>query len=74
MEHCQKILLRILEVLEKNKLFYKGDTINVTVSMGSTILANEDSPDALLSRADKGLYRAKNEGKNTIRMELADGN
>ena len=73
-EHCQKILLRILEVLEKNKLFYKGDTINVTVSMGSTILVSEDTPDSLLSRADKALYRAKNEGKNTIRMELADGN
>ncbi len=73
-EHCKKILSRILELLEKNKLFYKGDSINVTVSMGSTILVNEDTPDSLLSRADKALYRAKNEGKNTMRMELADGN
>jgi len=74
LEHCKKILTRIFELLEKNKLFYKGNSIHVTVSMGSTVIINGDTPDSLLSRADKALYRAKNEGKNTMRMELADGN
>ena len=73
-EHCKKILSRILEILNKNKLFYKGNNIHVTASMGSTILTSEDTPDSVLSRADKSLYRAKHEGKNTIRMDLADGN
>lgn len=74
LEHCKKILSRIFELLEKNKLFYKGDSIHVTVSMGCTIIVNQDTPNSLLSRVDKALYQAKNEGKNTMRMELFDGN
>ncbi|MDB2562220.1 GGDEF domain-containing protein [Sulfurimonas sp.] len=73
-EHCNKILLRILELVSKNKLLYQGSSINVTISIGSTVFIHEDSPDSLLARADKALYSAKKDGKNTIRTELADGN
>ena len=72
--HCHKILNRILELVNKNNLLYKGTSIKVTISIGATVFVEEDSPDSLLSRADKALYRAKEEGKNTIRTELVNGN
>ena len=72
--HCKKIVNRLLELVSKNKLLYKGKSIDVTVSMGSTILVETDTPDALLTRADNALYSAKAAGKNTMRTELADGN
>lgn len=73
-EHCVKILNRLLELVSKNKLLYKGESINVTISMGATVFVDGDDPDTLLARADKALYKAKKEGKNTIRTELVDGN
>lgn len=72
--YCNKILQRLLELVSKNKLLYKGNSINVTVSIGVTVFVEGDEPDSLIARADKALYVAKREGKNTIRTELADGN
>ena len=71
--HCKKIAHRLLDLVSKNKLLYKGNSINVTVSMGSTMYTNHDTPDTFLARADKALYSAKEAGKNTIHTELADG-
>lgn len=74
MEHCQKIILRILEMVNKNQLIYKGENISVTVSIGTTALISDDTPDSLIHRADNALYRAKKNGKNRFEMELVDGN
>ncbi|MFT5661440.1 MAG: diguanylate cyclase [Sulfurimonas sp.] len=71
--YCKKILDRLLELVSKNKLLYKGNSINVTISMGATVFVEEDSPDTLIARADKAVYLAKREGKNTIRTELENG-
>lgn len=72
--HCQKIASRILQLISKNKLIYKGASLGVTVSIGSTILSETDTPDELIARADRALYKAKSNGKNQIQMELLDGN
>ena len=61
--HCLKIASRILELINKNKLIYKGESINVTVSIGTTIYNISDTPDSMIHRADKALYRAKKDGK-----------
>jgi diguanylate cyclase (GGDEF)-like protein len=41
-----------------------GITIKVTVSIGLTELRPDDTTKTLLSRADKALYQAKDEGRN----------
>ncbi|MDF1874818.1 GGDEF domain-containing protein [Sulfurimonas sp. SAG-AH-194-I05] len=72
--HCQKIAQRILKLISQNKLIYKGESLNVTVSIGTTVLTGGDSPDTLIARADKALYQAKADGKNRVCTEAINGN
>lgn len=74
MLYCNKVASRILELISKNKLIYKGKSLGVTVSIGTTILVEDDTPESLIHRADNALYKAKDDGKNRICTELADGN
>jgi diguanylate cyclase (GGDEF)-like protein len=71
---CQEIAKRIVKIVNSNKLLYKGETINVTVSIGATTYHDGDTPDTLISRADKALYRSKQNGKNQMNMEDINGN
>lgn len=70
---CKTITLRLLELVRKSKLIYKGESINVTMSIGSTILMETDTPNTIIARADKALYRAKNSGKDQMQMEINNG-
>jgi diguanylate cyclase (GGDEF)-like protein len=60
--------------MQTNKLIYKELNINVTVSLGATTLVEGDTPDTLIARADKALYKAKKSGKNRIAVDEKDGN
>lgn len=42
-----------------------------TVSIGVATMNQEDTPHTLVSRADNALYRAKNEGRDRVALELA---
>jgi two-component system cell cycle response regulator len=46
----------------------RGDqVVTVTVSVGiASLLAGDDTPDALLKRADDAVYRAKRDGRNRV--------
>src|SRR4029077_15892350 len=47
--------------------------IQLTTSIGITIaMPGEEDVDAVLARADAALYRAKADGRNCIRVVLAD--
>ena len=71
--HCQTIATRLLNLIGKNKLIYKGEGLNVTISMGSTVYVKGDTPDTIIARADKALYNAKAQGKNRICSEVKNG-
>ncbi|MGM0629172.1 MAG: GGDEF domain-containing protein [Patescibacteria group bacterium] len=43
-----------------------SENLNVTVSMGISVSAKGDSPEDVLDRADKALYRAKEAGRDRI--------
>ena len=68
-EHCKKIANRLLNLVRSNKLIYKGEGLRVTMSIGTTQYVDGDTPDSLISRADKALYKAKHSGKNQMITE-----
>ena len=69
-EACLEITNRILELVRNNQLIYKGESINVTMSIGTTKYDKGDTPDSLIDRADKALYKSKTGGKNQMNMEI----
>ncbi len=70
---CIEVTNRILNLIRSNQLIYKGDSINVTMSIGATLYYKDDTPDEIIARADKALYRSKNAGKNQMNSELLHG-
>jgi diguanylate cyclase (GGDEF)-like protein len=65
--------LEIAERIRKNigdqGFEFDGEKIRATVSLGvATTIANQTfEKDLLISAADKALYRAKRDGRNTVR-------
>ncbi|MBU1658914.1 GGDEF domain-containing protein [bacterium] len=67
---CKSITTRLLHLVSDNKLIYKGENLNVTMSIGTTKFIKNDTPDSLVARADKALYLAKKNGKNQMVSEM----
>ena len=63
-ELCKKVSDRLLDLVRENKLIYKGESLSITLSIGTTKFADHDTPDSFIARADKALYIAKHNGKN----------
>lgn len=72
-EHCINVTNRMIKLIRENKLIYKGDNIKTTISIGATKFVKGDSPDSLIERADKALYKAKAKGKDQLYTEILDG-
>ncbi len=60
---------RLRSRLESTPIIWGEDIIRVTASFGVAQVAQGDTPETLLERADKALYLAKSEGKNCVRSE-----
>jgi len=67
---CLEITNRILGLVRSNRLIYKGQSLNVTMSIGATKYVKGDTPDSLIDRADKALYKSKTGGKNQMNTEI----
>ena len=55
---------RIRVAVEAETFAYDGEPLRATISLGAAALAEADTPDTLIARADQRLYRAKEEGRN----------
>ena len=42
-----------------------------TISLGVTMLLDDDTADSWIARADRGLYKAKQSGRNNVTTERA---
>ncbi len=59
--------MQVAQKLRKHIQIHKFDEVeNVTVSIGIAVREKNESIGSLISRADKNLYRAKNEGRNRV--------
>ncbi|MEO6227504.1 MAG: diguanylate cyclase [Thermomonas sp.] len=58
---------RLRKVVEGSQLYWQGEVVALTVSIGMAARRDTDRmPAELLERADKALYVAKNEGRNRV--------
>lgn len=60
---------KIRKLLENKVFEYKGLKIAITVSIGiSQNIKNDESLDSIIARADKALYKAKENGRNQVQV------
>ncbi len=57
---------RLRSIIEAQKVRAQGRLISVTVSVGVAHFQPSDDGDSLFARADRRLYRAKDEGRNRV--------
>lgn len=55
---------KIRAKIERAKFHYKGETVNITTSAGLACFKGSDTIEAVFSRADEALYKAKEQGRN----------
>jgi diguanylate cyclase (GGDEF)-like protein len=64
-EGASKQIERMREIIEKTPFDGVG---NITISAGITSYKGGDSCQSMITRADKALYLAKEEGRNRVRV------
>ncbi len=69
LENCEKIVQRIIKNTDESKLLYRGNTIHLTISAGITNHIPGDTVEGITERADRALYKAKQNGKNGYKVE-----
>ncbi|MDD5386478.1 MAG: GGDEF domain-containing protein [Sulfuricurvum sp.] len=67
---AQLVANRFLSLCRQNKPVFHNEQIAVTLSVGLTKTRDNDTMDGVIHRADIALYRAKNNGKDRMEMEL----
>jgi diguanylate cyclase len=63
-EAALKVADEIRESVAKLGFHFRGVPVSVSISCGLTAFQEGDSPDDAFDRADKALYKAKDEGRN----------
>lgn len=61
---------RIRMKIENSFIFNGSDKLSVTVSIGATLSKKNDTIYKMLDRADKLLYKSKNEGRNRVSIDV----
>lgn len=67
-EILEKVLNRIRMLVEKSSLRLPDQQIQVTISIGATLVRTEDDLEAMYKRADQRLYTSKTGGRNRVTL------
>ncbi|KPJ89642.1 MAG: hypothetical protein AMJ53_15585 [Gammaproteobacteria bacterium SG8_11] len=67
-----RLAKRIRRRVERLETTYQNQLIRMTISLGITTLRESDDEKTLFTRADEALYKAKQEGRNCIRIAASD--
>ncbi len=62
----QTLVGRILQSISNPPIEYNGNSVTITASFGIASVSATSELDAAIGKADKALYRAKDEGRNRI--------
>lgn len=69
-EGAKLVAERLLTLCRNNKPLFQNQQISVTLSIGMTKLQPNDTIDTVIERSDTALYKAKDNGKDRLEMEL----
>ncbi len=61
---ASKVAEKLRKKIEACRFKFKGTTIPITISCGASQFNEGDQPEKVFDRADKALYRAKDDGRN----------
>ncbi|MHC4266342.1 MAG: sensor domain-containing diguanylate cyclase [Planctomycetota bacterium] len=64
---------RMVETVSNTPITWKGEEIELSISVGVGQYGPESNPDEITSRSDKALYKAKKAGKNTVKVYESSG-
>lgn len=59
---------KLRKLVAQSKPFYENELIDVTISIGATVSHMNDTPEGLIRRADRLMYRGKLSGRNCVMM------
>jgi len=66
LKNAAKVAENIRDNIRNHEFGVRGKTIHVTASLGVTEFVRGDNPKTIIARADKGLYAAKEKGRNCV--------
>jgi diguanylate cyclase (GGDEF)-like protein len=71
LEGAKRVADTLRRELADMSITWKDETLHVTASFGVTVaLPSEIDTEALIARADAALYRAKDQGRNCVRLSV----
>ncbi|HEX9024401.1 MAG TPA: sensor domain-containing diguanylate cyclase [Geobacteraceae bacterium] len=59
---------RLRMLVESSYIQTESDKLRVTISIGATLVCDDDNADTLIKRADSLLYKSKNSGRNRLTL------
>jgi len=65
---AEMVFERVRSAVGSEPIIYEGESLEITVSMGGAKRWTGEKVEAFIERADKALYRAKEEGRNRVVM------
>ena len=71
LSHAQELAETLREAVATSSVLSPDDGLRVTVSCGVAECSEDDDAESLVGRADRALYRAKEEGRNRVAIEIA---
>lgn len=57
---------KVRMLVERSSLKHANSEIGVTISIGATMVSRGDTAEEIIRRADRALYRSKDEGRNRV--------
>ena len=64
-----QLLESLREAVQACPFHFKGEPLTITCSAGLAVFEGDESADEVFERADRALYRAKNNGRNRIEVD-----
>jgi len=63
-----RVAERLRKMVERAHVAFWGDTLQITISIGATIVQDQDTAGSIVGRAEQALHRSQNAGGNQVTL------